>query len=207
MPTELRQFRYQQLCRRDVKIKRARRSMVATMFAACLVFAGITVHPALSRAQTVQPEILRDISRLPEETQRMRQAILAAAVSGDIETLRVAADMNELPPVLTNGKVADPVAFWKKLSGDGEGREILAALIEIFRTGYVRKTGGKDGDLFLWPYFAETPLQSLNPGQQVELLTLVPPAEAAKMLETGKYTHYRVGISAKGVWHFFDKAN
>ncbi len=180
--------------------------MVATMLAACLVFAGITNGPAAAQGQLVQPEILRDASKLPEATQRMRQAILAAAVSGDIETLRVASEMNELPPVFANSKVADPVAFWKKLSGDGEGREILAALIEIFRTGYVRKTGGKDGDLFVWPYFAETPLQTLNSGQQVELLTLVPPAQAAKMMETGKYTHYRIGISTTGVWHFFDKA-
>ncbi|MDZ4791002.1 MAG: hypothetical protein SGJ17_07320 [Hyphomicrobiales bacterium] len=173
---------------------------------ASLMTGGGIVHPRASQAQTPAPEILRDVSKLPEETQRMRQAILAAAVSGDIETLRVAADMNELPPVFSNGKVADPVAFWKKLSGDGEGREILAILIEIFRTGYTRKTGGKDGDLFIWPYFAETRLQSLNSGQQVELLTLVSAADAKKMLETGKYTHYRVGISSTGVWHFFDKA-
>ncbi|MBC8050295.1 MAG: hypothetical protein H7X92_09140, partial [Chitinophagales bacterium] len=60
---------------------------------ASLMTGGGIVHPRASQAQTPVPEILRDVSKLPEETQRMRQAILAAAVSGDIETLRVAADM------------------------------------------------------------------------------------------------------------------
>src|SRR5262245_42804307 len=53
-------------------------------------------------------EVLRDVSTLPPQVARMRTAILAAAVTGDIEALRVPIDMNELPPMLASEKVKDP---------------------------------------------------------------------------------------------------
>ena len=73
--------------------------------------------------------------------------------------------------------MGDPVAYWKKISGDGEGREVLAALAEILDAGYVTVPLGRDLEnnrIYVWPYFAEVPLRKLTPAQQVELLRLVP---------------------------------
>jgi len=149
----------------------------------------------------------RDISALPAEVQRMRDAILSAAFSGSIEELRVAVEMNEIPPVLAGKKVADPVAHWKAISGDGEGREILAVLVKLFRTGFARINAGKPDEMIVWPYFAEVPLKDLTPPQQVELLTLVTAEDFKAMREGGNYTGWRLAISATGVWHSFTREN
>ncbi len=148
-------------------------------------------------------EILRDVSILPASVARMRSAILGAAYRGDIEDMRVPVDMNEIPPILAAGRVSDPIAYWKKISGDGEGREILAILIQLFRTGFVRKISPQGHEMYVWPYFAEMPLDKLTPAQEVELLTLVPAARAKEMRAKGKYDHYRLGIGKDGVWHLF----
>lgn len=149
------------------------------------------------------PEILRDVSTLPAPVARMRTAILGSAMRGSIEEMRVAVDMNEIPPMIAAEKAGDPVAYWRKISGDGEGREILAVMIQLFRTGFVRKTSPQGGEMYIWPYFAEMPLDKLTPAQEVELLTLVPAARAKEMRAKGKYDHYRIGIGQNGVWHFF----
>jgi hypothetical protein len=151
-------------------------------------------------------EIQRDISALPPEVRRMREAILGAAMSGEAEALRVPIDMNEVRPMFGQGKNADAVAFLRQRSGDGEGREMLAILVQLLRTGYVRKDAGTPGEMIIWPYFAEVPLEKLTPAQQVELLTLVPPARVKEMRAKGKYDYYRIGVSAKGVWHYFQPA-
>lgn len=148
-------------------------------------------------------EILRDIGVLPQQVARMRAAILGAAASGDIEQMRVPVDMNEIPPMVAKEKVGDLAPYWKKISGDGQGREIMATAVELFRTGFVRKPQAAGGDMYIWPYFAEMPLDKLTPAQEVELLTLVSPARLKEMRAKGQYDGYRIGITQDGVWHFF----
>jgi hypothetical protein len=154
-------------------------------------------------AATSAVEVLRDTSLLPAPVARMRAAIMSSAASGEIANMRLPMDMNEIPPMLAPEKVTDPVAHWKKVSGDGEGREIMAAAIELLRTGYVKKTVAPGQEMYIWPYFAELPLDKLTPAQEVEILTLVPPARLKEMRAKGKYDHYRIGIGQDGVWHFF----
>jgi hypothetical protein len=153
-------------------------------------------------------EISYGTAKLPAPVAEMREAILAAVRSGKIEELRHAYELNELKPELAQEPVSDPVAHWKKISGDGEGLEVLAALAEILEAGYVAMPLGRDIEnnrIYVWPYFAEVPLQKLTAAQQVELLRLVPPAAAKEMLQTGKYTYWRLAIGADGTWHHFHK--
>lgn len=150
-------------------------------------------------------EVLRDISTLPPQVARMRGAILSAAATGEVENLRVPIDMNELPPMLAAEKIKDPMAYWREISGDGQGREVMATLIQLFRTGFARKGAGTENELYVWPYFAEMPLNALTPAQQVELLTIVPPARMKEMREKGTYDHFRIAIAKDGTWHSFMK--
>ena len=108
-------------------------------------------------------EILRDAAILPPQVDRMRRAILDAAASGEIDAMRIPMEMNEIPPMIAEKKVPDPIAHWKTVSGDGDGREILAILIQLFRTGFVRKDGGTGDELYIWPYFAETSDRQADP--------------------------------------------
>ena len=152
------------------------------------------------------PDIRYGTEGLPAPVQDMREAILAAVKSGRIEELRHAWELNELKPDLGAASVGDPVAHWRQISGDGEGREILAALAEILAAGYVVLPLGRDLEnnrLYVWPYFAEVPLDKLSPAQEVELLRLVSPTALKEMRSAGKYTHWRIVIGADGTWHSF----
>jgi hypothetical protein len=137
----------------------------------------------------------------------MREAILAAVRAGRIEELRHAWELNELKPDL-GAELAggDPVAHWRKLSGDGEGLEILAVLGELLDGAYAVLPLGPDLEnnrIYVWPYFAEVALDKLSPAQKVELLRLVAPAALAEMRAAGRYTHWRIAIGADGTWHSF----
>ena len=165
-----------------------------------------------SRKQQARPAgdlaVNYGVAKLPAPVAEMREAIMAAVRSGNIEELRHAFELNELKPELGPEPVGDPVAYWKKISGDGEGREVLAVLAEILEAGYVALPLGRDLEnnrIYVWPYFAEVPLAKLTPAQQVELLRLAPPAAVREMMGTGKYTYWRLAIGADGTWHFFRK--
>jgi hypothetical protein len=182
--------------------------------ATVLVFVyGLAANIPASKAQNTENtkaasvgaavEILRNSDELPAPVARMRMEILKAATSGDIEQMRVPVDLNEIPPLVAKEKTGNLVGHWKSVSGDGQGREILAELIKLFRTGFVRKLQKNGGAMYVWPYFAEMPLDKLTPAQEVELLTLVSPARMKEMRVKGQYDGYRIGIAQDGVWHFF----
>ena len=103
----------------------------------------------------------------------------------------------------------DPIAYWKKNSGDGHGREILAVLAEILSMNAAELPFGKDLEnniIYVWPYLAEVPLDKLTPAQEVDLIRLVGAAEAKAMREKKKWTWWRLTIGADGTWHSFTKA-
>jgi hypothetical protein len=150
-----------------------------------------------------QVQIGRDASKLPPQVQRMRQAILQACASGDIEQLRLPIDMNEIPPVFGKGSVRDPIAYFKSISGDGNGREILAILYSLLTTGYAVTNPGTKDETIVWPYHAVMAPGSLTPSQEVELYRFLPPARFKEMAAQGKYSFYSIGISRDGVWHYF----
>ncbi len=149
-----------------------------------------------------RPSAQRDVSALPAPVQDMRVAILRAASSGNLEEMRYVLERNEIMPVLSAGdKVDAPLKQWRTMSGDGEGLEIMAVLIEILTTGYV-VAQQPDTEMYIWPHFAVRGVSDLTPAEKVELYRLVSPAEAKRMAKEG-YDYYRLGIGADGTWHFF----
>jgi hypothetical protein len=157
--------------------------------------------PATPQSGT-SPVVLYDFNALPDPIKNTLQGIVEAAQSGNIDEMLPVLQENELPPMLAAAAVSDPIAFWKKASADGEGRDILAAMLNVFSSGFVRTGEGKDA-IYVWPYFAEIDLSKLTPAEEVELFRIVPPAQALEMKKTGKYTYYRAGIGGDGVWHYF----
>ncbi|MGI9383106.1 MAG: hypothetical protein ACR2PO_08115, partial [Methyloligellaceae bacterium] len=127
----------------------------------------------------------------------------AAARSGNIEAMRPVLESNELMPLVAHDAVADPIAHWKQNSADGEGREILAILIDVLEAGYVKLNAGKPDETYVWPYLAELSLDKLTPAQQVELYRIVSPDEVKTMKDAGAYIHYRLGLGRDGTWHYF----
>jgi len=154
--------------------------------------------------ETTYPEIRRDLSTLPFPVRRMRELILEAALSGDIEKLRPLIGYGDDVTMLSLGGIEeDPLSFLKSLAGDENGHEILAILAEVLETGYVRVDEGSDEELYVWPYFFAWPLDKLTPPQKVELYRLVTYGDYIDMESFGAYIFYRLGITPQGRWRFF----
>ena len=169
---------------------------------AALVYAQNEAPKSPPAGTAGTPTVLYDFNALPDPVKRMLEQIATAAQSGEIETMRPVFESNELKPMVAAAYVDDPIAFWKKESADGTGRDVLAAMLDVMSSGYVRVGKGQD-EMYVWPYFAETDLAKLTPSQEVELYRIVAPALAVPMKKAGKYSYYRLGISPNGVWHYF----
>jgi len=149
------------------------------------------------------PEILYDVEELPAPVRRTRDAILKAARSGDIENLRMVLERNELMPLVAKTRPKDPVAFWKAQSPDGQGLPVMADMVEVMESGYVRLKSGTADERYIWPFFAVVPLDELSPAETVQLYQMVGAEKAKAMLDDKTYRSYRSGIGPDGTWHYF----
>jgi hypothetical protein len=144
---------------------------------------------------------------LPLAVQDMREAILSAARTGRIEELRTPIEMNELRPETGAPMGGDIPAYWRSLSADGQGLEVMAAMVTLLDTMPATSPLGADIEnnrLFVWPGFSTRPLSGLSPAEEIELLRLAP-AEATAMKSAGRYTGWRLAVGADGTWHSFQK--
>jgi hypothetical protein len=150
------------------------------------------------------PEVIYDLERLPPDVKRMRELLIEAARSGDIEKLRpligLGGDMTQLSLAGVEG---DPIEHLRSLSGDTEGREILAIMEEVLSAGYVHLDAGGAEELYVWPYFFAIPLDRLDARQHVELFKIVTAGDYEDMKNFGSYIFYRLGITPDGRWAFF----
>ena len=149
------------------------------------------------------PTILRSEADMPEPVRETRRRLMDVARSGDIEQLRPLMEAQPEPPSVSFGEPGDPIEYLKQLSADADGREVLAILLEVLESGFVHVAPGTPEELFVWPYFAQFPLEALTPGQIVELFTLLTAADLEDMKSFGGYTFFRVGIAPDGRWMFF----
>ncbi len=156
-----------------------------------------------SAAPAEIPTVEYDFSKLPAPVQRLREQIIAAAETGDPEKLRTIITAQHEPPDFGPSDAGDPIGYLKLQSGDSEGREILAILIEVLEAGYVHVDVGTPDEVYLWPYFARYPIDKLSPPQLVQLFKLVYAGDYEDMLANGVYDYFRAGISPDGQWKFF----
>lgn len=145
-----------------------------------------------------------DLTKLPKPVERMRELIVEAATKGNIEGLRpllgVGGSQTELS---IGGYEGDPIEFLKDTSGDGQGRELLAILLDIFQTGYAHLDAGEPTELYLWPYFYSVPIDGLDDRQMVELFRVITAGDYEDMQAFGSYIFYRTAITPDGQWKFF----
>jgi len=149
-------------------------------------------------------EIITDLTQMPEPARRMRELILEAAATGDPEKLRALLGTGPNATQLAFSEIdTDSIEYLRSISGDGAGQEILAILIDLLNTGFVRIDAGGPNETYVWPYFVAQPLEGLTAPQKVELLRLVTAGDVEDMKAYGAYNFYRVGISPDGEWRFF----
>lgn len=150
------------------------------------------------------PEIIYDISKLPEPVQRMRKLLLEVATGGDIEKLRSMIGAGDDSTQLSvAGLDEDPITFLKEQSGDKNGEEVLAIIENLLNAGYVHLDPGTPEEIYAWPYFFAMPLEKLTARQRVELFKIVTAGDYEDMKSYGVYNFYRLGITPEGKWAFF----
>ena len=149
------------------------------------------------------PEVFYDPSQLPKPVARMHSQLRDAALSGDIEKLRMVFESNEVPPTLSLMEIGDPIDFLRESSGDPEGLEILAILADTLAAGFVHVDQGTAQEMYIWPYFARYPFDALTNDQKVEMYRIVTASDFAEMEAFGVWLFYRVGIGKDGTLHYF----
>lgn len=155
-------------------------------------------------ADFAPPPVETDLTSLPFPARRMRELLVEVAASGEIERLRPYIGTGDDMTLLSFGGITgDPIDFLKSVSGDPEGHEILAILLEVLQMGFVHVEAGTENEMFVWPYFYAMPLEQLTPRQRVQLFTLLTYGDYEEMLSFGAYFFYRVGITPAGRWRFF----
>lgn len=162
-------------------------------------------RPNIEPGDGPAPEIQYDLTKLPEPVQRMRQLLVDAAISGEIENLRPLIGTGPNAPLLSLSEAtdSDPVGYLKNQAGDEAGREILAILEEVLNAGYVHLNAGKPEEIYVWPYFFGIAMDKLTPRQTVELFKIITGGEYEEMRQVGAYVFFRVGITPAGEWAFF----
>ena len=132
---------------------------------------------------------------LPAAVERTRAALLAAAESGDYETLRPLVPANLR---YTFGSPVDggAIAYWQELERATDERP-LETLAAILRMPYVVSRG-----LYVWPW-AYT-LENADELSQHERELLAPLGPVATLFPPGSgYLGWRAGIEPDGDWVFF----
>jgi hypothetical protein len=149
------------------------------------------------------PEIATDHTPVPPAVLRTRDRILAAARTGDLQTVLTLMQANANMPVFSHTQRQDPAAYWRENYPDSEGIEILSILISILETEPARIDAGTPQEVYLWPYFARLPIKSLTPAQKVDLFRVVTGSDYQQMLARGRYVFYQLGIGPDGTWRYF----
>ncbi|MFT4181032.1 MAG: hypothetical protein QM636_03830 [Rhizobium sp.] len=151
-------------------------------------------------------EIIYDISKVPEPVRKLRETIVEAAASGDLERLRplmnVGGGLNQTQ-VTADNPDEDPIKTLHDLSGDADGIEILSILLDIMSSACAHVGQGTPDEMYVWPYFAEKDIKTLTTPEKVDLMRIVTAGDFSDMLEFGGYNFYRVGITPDGKWKFF----
>lgn len=151
-----------------------------------------------------QPSIEYDIEKLPAPVKMMRQKIIDAAKTGDVNNLKPLLGTSGDPTQLSvSDNVKDPIAYLKQLSGDGDGLEIMAIMIDLLNSGYAHLDQGDDEEIYIWPYFVALPIDKLSKPQLVELFQIMTAGDLEEMKEIGTYSFFRIGITPDGTWRFF----
>ena len=150
------------------------------------------------------PKVEYDIEKLPAPVKLMRQKIIDAAKSGDVNNLKPLLGTSSDPTQLSvSDNVKDPIDYIKKLSGDGDGLETMAIMIDLLNSGYVHLDEEDDEEIYVWPYFVAMPIDKLTKPQLVELFQIMTAGDLEEMKEIGTYSFFRIGITPDGKWRFF----
>ena len=174
----------------------------------CRRLSLVVVLAGLVHGLTAVAASALDNASLPPQVAELRELILSAVRSGNIEDLRTAIDRDGVRPDFGLPASDDAIAALKTASSESTGHETLAALAEILEMPPAALPLGKDIEnnlIYVWPYLAERPINALSAPETVDLDRLVPAAKVREMHEKKRWTWWRLAIGADGSCIMFKK--
>lgn len=160
-------------------------------------------------ADTLSPP-QTDLSALPPRVAALREKILEACDSGDIEKLRTPIEWSETPPSLTRDSVRPRgfgpiIDFLKARSFDGAGAEWLAIARAVFSAPYVVQRRGAF-TTYIWPAWARVPAETLAhlpDAERMAMWACVRFADLRARARDGRPLMQHAGLGPDGTWHYF----
>lgn len=151
-----------------------------------------------------------DVAALPARVAALRDKILEACDSGDIEKLRIPIEWAETPPSFARSGVKPRgfgaiIDFLKQQSFDGGGAEWLAITRAVFTSPYVVQKRGPF-TTYVWPSYARAPaaeLKKLDDDARAQMWACVRFADIGKQALDGRPVLQHAGIGPDGTWHYF----
>lgn len=151
-----------------------------------------------------------DLAALPARVAALREKILEACDSGDIEALRVPLEWSETPPSLTREPVKPRgfgpiIDFLKARSFDGKGMEWLSIAKAVFGAPYVVQRRGVF-TTYIWPAYARLPLEALaglSDAERMDMWACVRFADLRAPSRDGRPLMQHAGLGPDGTWHYF----
>ncbi len=145
-----------------------------------------------------------DTSRLPPAVARLRTRILQATATGDIESLTIPIQWNEVPPLFRRDqpRTFDPIAYLKMRSFDGRGQEMLRIITAVFTLPFAMMTRGASQS-FVWPVFPPVPSPTPWPEQRLAPWSCVRFADLQNRSAAGDPLFHRTAIGPDGTWQYF----
>lgn len=169
---------------------------------ALVLLAGVTM-PALAGEPLVIPDegfvVSDDVGALPAPVREKREALIAAARSGDIEQLRPLFAAEPVPPTVSFGEPEDAITYLKSESADGAGVEILAILRGLLDAPYAAVAADDGIPYFVWPYLAAyEDISALKPRELVDAYRVMGHTKFEEMRGLGSWFYWRVYVGAAG---------
>ena len=145
-----------------------------------------------------------DTRTLPTAVARLRTRILEAASSGDIGTLLIPVQWNEVPPLFIRDQPRDfdPIAYLKTRSFDGRGLEMLRVIRAVFLAPSAKATMGAT-ETYVWPVFPPVLEPTPWPQERLAPWSCVRFADLRATTPNGTPLVHHTAIGVDGTWHYF----
>jgi hypothetical protein len=175
------------------------------LLAAAILALSLTL-PTAAQDEPAWPEytVSNDLSALPEPVRKTRDALIAAALTGDIEALRPIVKAQQNPPTVSYGGPDDAVDYLKTYSADGQGIENLAIMLELLNAPYAVFDSASDDPSYVWPYLAVVEdLSALTPKEKLDAYRILTAEQFQELVDLEAWYYWRLYIGKDGEWQAF----
>jgi hypothetical protein len=148
-----------------------------------------------------------DLSQAPPRVVALREKVLAACATRDVEALRVPIQWAETPPIFSRGsdrpksfeKIVD---FLRQRSFDRRGVEMTQVIRAAFESPFARQKIGPFVT-YVWPAAALLPPDKWEGEAAASLFALVRFADLGLVDADGRPLIHAAGVGEDGTWHSF----